>query len=245
MKMCHDQREWSKKIQRLGFKFQVFKVPEGRWITKRLCFDGNWENYRFAAQPIPDIPNWQEYCRELQSKGVIFETGLHGDKWRSGESKLWAFQADATRYSIPEQPIPEWKEDYSIPEQPIPEWKEEPMATELSYRAEHDPNGLAQNEPGAKLDAGKIQAALVLGGFAKALEEVSKVGTFGAKKYSPNGWKSVEDGANRYSDAMMRHWLAHQSGELIDTDSGLSHLSQVAWNALAVLQLTVGVERVE
>lgn len=222
MKMCHDQREWLKKLQRLGFKFQVFqvfRVLEG----ERLYFDGDWENYRFAAQLIPDIPNWQEYCRELQSKGVEFEFN-----WDGWEKRQWIFKDNIDQYRIPEQPIPEWKE--------------EPMVLKPQ---EHDPNGLAQNEPGAKLDAGKIQAALVLGGFAKALEEVSKVGTFGAKKYSPNGWKSVEDGVGRYSDAMMRHWLAHQSGELIDTDSGLSHLSQVAWNVLAVLQLSMGVERVE
>lgn len=230
MKVCYDQKRWLRKLQRLGFKFQVFKTMDELWVTDRFDFNGNWENYRFVAQPIPDIPNWQEYCRELQSKGVEFEFNFESN-WDGWKKRQWVFKDNIDQYRIPEQPIPEWKE--------------EPMATELSYRAEHDPNGLAQNEPGAKLDAGKIQAALVLGGFAKALEEVSKVGTFGAKKYSPNGWKSVEDGANRYSDAMMRHWLAHQSGELIDTDSGLSHLSQVAWNALAVLQLTVGVERVE
>lgn len=225
MKICYDQREWLKKLQRLGFEFQVLKVPGGMRRAERLCFNGNWEHYRFVAQPIPDIPNWQEYCRELQSKGVEFEFN-----WDGWEKRQWVL---VFKDNI---------DQYRIPEQPIPEWKEEPMTVK---QQEHDPNGLAQNEPGAKLDAGKIQAALVLGGFAKALEEVSKVGTFGAKKYSPNGWKSVEDGANRYSDAMMRHWLAHQSGELIDADSGLSHLSQVAWNALAVLQLTVGAERVE
>lgn len=231
MKICYDQREWLKKLQRLGFKFQVFKVPGGRWTTESLCFNSNWENYRFAAQPIPGIPNWKDCCKEMQSKGVEIEFRVgtvNGNSiWGVWDRKL-TFVGNTT--------------DYRIPEQPIPEWKEEPMTVK---QREHDPNGLAQNEPGAKLDAGKIQAALVLGGFAKALEEVSKVGTFGAKKYSPNGWKSVEDGVNRYSDAMMRHWLAHQSGELIDADSGLSHLSQVAWNALAVLQLTVGAERVE
>lgn len=230
MKMCHDQREWLKKLQRLGFKFQVFNVLDELWESDSFDFTKIREDYRFAAQPIPDILDWQDCCKDLQSKGVIFDFQVYAfdNTLLSGEGKAWVFRADATRYSIPEQPIPEWKE--------------EPMALKPQ---EHDPNGLAQNEPGAKLDAGKIQAALVLGGFAKALEEVSKVGTFGAKKYSPNGWKSVEDGANRYSDAMMRHWLAHQSGELIDADSGLSHLSQVAWNALAVLQLSMGVERVE
>ncbi len=224
MKMCYDQKEWLKKLQRLGFKFQVFKVHDESWVNDSFDFIGDWERYRFAAQPIPPgILDWQDCCKAMQSKGVEFEFN-----WDGWEKRQWDFNNNIDQYRIPEQPIPEWKE--------------EPMALKPQ---EHDPNGLAQNEPGAKLDAGKIQAALVLGGFAKALEEVSKVGTFGAKKYSPNGWKSVEDGVGRYSDAMMRHWLAHQSGELIDADSGLSHLSQVAWNALAVLQLSMGVERVD
>ena len=50
------------------------------------------------------------------------------------------------------------------------------------------PDDPAQHEPGAKLDSGKIRPSLVLGGFARALAEVSAVGTFGAEKYSDNGW---------------------------------------------------------
>lgn len=34
---------------------------------------------------------------------------------------------------------------------------------------ESDPHGKSQHDPGAKLDAGKLRAALVLGGFANAL----------------------------------------------------------------------------
>lgn len=99
---------------------------------------------------------------------------------------------------------------------------------------ELDPNGLNPHEPGAKLDSGKNRIGLVLLGFASALIEVAKVGTFGANKYSENGWKNVQDGEKRYTDAMLRHLLAEQEGE-IDDDSGMLHAAQVAWNALARL----------
>ena len=52
---------------------------------------------------------------------------------------------------------------------------------------ESDPTGRQPNDAGAKLDAGKNRLGLVLGGFSSALQEVGKVGTYGAKKYSDNG----------------------------------------------------------
>lgn len=102
---------------------------------------------------------------------------------------------------------------------------------------ERDPYGTAANQPGAKLDAGKTRAGLVLGGFARALLEVSAVGTFGAKKYTPHGWVSVPNGIERYTDAMHRHLLAEATGERLDGDSGLAHAAHAAWCALARLDL--------
>jgi hypothetical protein len=102
---------------------------------------------------------------------------------------------------------------------------------------ESDPTGRAANEPGAKLDAGKPRVALVLRGFARALWEVSKVGTFGAKKYTPNGWMEVPEGVDRYDDAKMRHFLKEAMGEADDADSGIHHAAHEAWNALARLEL--------
>lgn len=99
---------------------------------------------------------------------------------------------------------------------------------------EVDPNGLSPHSPGAKVDAGKIRMSLVLDGFKRALTEVGKVGTFGANKYSDNGWMDVEDGINRYRDAMYRHLFAT---DRFDDQSGLSHLSHAAWNMLAILEL--------
>ena len=91
--------------------------------------------------------------------------------------------------------------------------------------------------PGAKLDAGKVRVGLVLGGFAKALLEVSKVGTKGAAKYSDNGWMQVPDGINRYTDALGRHLLKDAAGEKLDPEWDLPHAAHAAWNALARLEL--------
>ena len=102
---------------------------------------------------------------------------------------------------------------------------------------ETDPHGRDPHEPGAKLDAGKPRVWLVLGGFPRALEEISKVGTFGAEKYSDNGWVDVPDGIARYSDAMGRHLLKEAAGEKLAPDSGLMHAAHTAWNALARLEL--------
>jgi len=102
---------------------------------------------------------------------------------------------------------------------------------------EQDPNGKAANEAGAKLDHGKLRAGLVLGGFSRALTAVAEVGTFGANKYTDNGWIEVPDGHQRYTDAMYRHLLTEQKGEALDPESGLLHAAHAAWNALARLDL--------
>lgn len=102
---------------------------------------------------------------------------------------------------------------------------------------ERDPSGLDAYAPGAKLDAGKLRPALVLGAFANALVAVIKVGTDGAAKYSDNGWLQVPNGFARYDDAARRHTLKRDKGETHDADSGSLHLAHEAWNALARLEL--------
>jgi len=101
---------------------------------------------------------------------------------------------------------------------------------------ELDPNGIDPHNGGAKLDKGKVKAALVMKDFARALWKVCEVGTFGANKYSASGWVQVPDGFNRYDDALMRHKLKEWMGEEIDDDSEIEHLAHAAWNALATLE---------
>lgn len=101
-----------------------------------------------------------------------------------------------------------------------------------------DPKGIPAHEPGAKLDAGKIEMDLIIQGFPYALLEIGKVATYGHGKYSRHGWRSVPEAESRYLGAMLRHLLAHHSGEAMDAESGLAHLAQVAWNAMAILELS-------
>jgi len=102
---------------------------------------------------------------------------------------------------------------------------------------EVDPRGLSPHVVGAKLDAGKQLPALVLEGFARALSAVADVGTYGAVKYTRNGWVEVADGQFRYTNAMYRHLLKEAAGEVQDPDSNLLHAAHTAWNALARLEL--------
>lgn len=91
-------------------------------------------------------------------------------------------------------------------------------------------------EQGRKYDQDKPNVDLVLGDFSEALLAVSEVGTLGAAKYDDHNWLKVEKGINRYSSAMLRHYLQSKQ-ENYDNDSDCLHLAHMAWNALAVLQL--------
>jgi len=102
---------------------------------------------------------------------------------------------------------------------------------------EKDPLGKSQHEPGSKLDAGKLKPRLILQDMPRAIVAVVEVATYGADKYTEQGWVSVPAAEKRYTDAMLRHFLAMSSGESLDRESGLSHLAHMAWNSLALLEL--------
>lgn len=111
---------------------------------------------------------------------------------------------------------------------------------------ESDPNGKLSDESGAKFDSGKNRMGLVLSAFAPAIEQVCTVGTLGANKYSDNGWKTTPKGIDRYTDAMLRHYIKECQGEILDPEltemnngKEIYHASCVAWNALARLTLII------
>ena len=104
---------------------------------------------------------------------------------------------------------------------------------------ETDPTGKSAHTPGSKLDAGKPRPGLVLGGFARALLAVTRIGTYGAVKYTDNGWMEVPNGVERYDDAKLRHWLYEKSGIECDSDTDELHATHEAWNALARLDLLI------
>lgn len=56
-------------------------------------------------------------------------------------------------------------------------------------------------------------------------EEVVKVLTYGAKKYSDDNWLKVDNLDKRYYAAAMRHLCAYRQGQENDPESGFSHLA--------------------
>jgi hypothetical protein len=105
--------------------------------------------------------------------------------------------------------------------------------------SEKDPNGIDPHTSGAKLDDSKPLPWLCIAGFANALDAVADVTTKGAIKYTPNGWKDVANGEQRYMEAFARHMLALAKGELRDKDTGCLHKAQMIWNLAASLELEI------
>lgn len=82
-----------------------------------------------------------------------------------------------------------------------------------------------------KQDSGKPEYRLIP---PKALLEVAKVLTFGSIKYEPHSWVRVE--SYRFLDAAYRHLEHLRMGELIDPDSGVSHLAHAITNLMFLLE---------
>jgi hypothetical protein len=85
-----------------------------------------------------------------------------------------------------------------------------------------------KSKAGLKYDAVKTRFDLYP---LDAYEGCTKVLTFGANKYTPNGWKTVPDAKNRYYAALIRHLNAQKKytddggeGLALDEESGLPHL---------------------
>lgn len=85
-----------------------------------------------------------------------------------------------------------------------------------------------KKKAGLKYDEGKTRFDLYP---LDAYKGCSDVLTFGANKYTPNGWRSVPDAKNRYYSALIRHLNAQKEytdnngkGLALDEESGLPHL---------------------
>lgn len=85
---------------------------------------------------------------------------------------------------------------------------------------------------GFKADAGKPRYSLIPTEATKAMATIL---TFGAEKYEKDGWKSVPNAEERYMDALYRHLEAYRGGELVDEESGESHLAHAITNIAFLL----------
>lgn len=86
-------------------------------------------------------------------------------------------------------------------------------------------------EKGKKFDVGKPELSLLP---KEALEEISKVLSFGASKYGRNNWKKGIE-YTRLLDASLRHLYAYSEKQDNDPESGISHVAHAACNLLFIL----------
>lgn len=70
----------------------------------------------------------------------------------------------------------------------------------------------------------------------RTLLSVGRVLTKGAKKYSADNWRKVDD-TGRYVGAMFRHLVAYMMGEKWDPDDGEHHLSHLICCAAFIVEL--------
>lgn len=84
----------------------------------------------------------------------------------------------------------------------------------------------------ARKDDGKVRMHLVP---VTPIQELARVLEFGARKYSPNGWRAGM-AWNRVMDSCERHIGAWKQGEDTDPETGLPHLAHALCNLAFLLE---------
>lgn len=79
-----------------------------------------------------------------------------------------------------------------------------------------------------RFNTGKLNWGLV---DFDSLEDMVKVLSFGAKKYSPHNWRKGL-GTTEICESLIRHLQAYLRGEDLDPESGLSHIGHIQCNAM-------------
>jgi hypothetical protein len=168
-----------------------------------------------------------------QWSGPAWQMGLSSYlqyAWIADEEPVLSTQPEPESGEIPLEDLVVAKNGHEC-SQDAPERVEAPFAETNPA----DPYGIPQHAPGAKNDEGKIMASLILG-FPRALWAIGAVATYGARKYTRDGWSHVPEAEARYEDAEIRHLLMGAMEEN-DQESGLPHAWHHAWNVLATLEL--------
>lgn len=90
-------------------------------------------------------------------------------------------------------------------------------------------------------DKGKLDYSLVP---FRWITEMAKVLQFGQDKgYARSSYLLTENGVRRYYSSLMRHLEKFLSGEVMDTESMLAHLSHLSVNAMIMRDIHNGVKQ--
>ena len=94
------------------------------------------------------------------------------------------------------------------------------------------------SEVAARHDKGKPKLHYILH-YKKAVETLCRILEFGAHKYSDFNWKKGGKPDAEYLAACVRHMTKHVNGEIIDPETGCSHIGHAAWNLMTLLELNI------
>lgn len=85
---------------------------------------------------------------------------------------------------------------------------------------------------GVKYDSDKLKWSLLP---IAPLRLIIRVLMFGVGKYGLDNWQKVDNPKIRYYDALQRHITAWKDGELLDPESGLSHMAHAGSCVLFII----------
>lgn len=74
---------------------------------------------------------------------------------------------------------------------------------------------------------------------ANAAQEAVKVLTFGAKKYSDENWRLLDNAKKRYIAAALRHISEYRLGKILDDETGLHHLAHAVCCLFFIAELDI------
>lgn len=100
------------------------------------------------------------------------------------------------------------------------------MTSEIKFIDDHGIDYKSEDSPGGRNDMGKLRYDLIP---PEALEELTKVLTFGANKYADRNWEKGMKWGRVYG-SLMRHLWKWWSGHDKDEETGYSHLSHAICN---------------
>lgn len=95
---------------------------------------------------------------------------------------------------------------------------------------------------GIKYDQEKPRIAEMIIDFKDSIEALTRIWEFGANKYAKSNWKQLDNGIDRYTNAMLRHLLAEDTNRY-DDETKLLHAAHIAFNALARLHFILEEEK--
>jgi len=160
-------------------------------------------------------------------EGAEFYAGEHFCKLHHDEVRFFSFGSNRWDYSVHSLGECIKFDDYQMRPKQWPETDER-----ITAIAQNGNTG--EHYPSPKHDSDKPRYDLLP---PIAIDYMAQVLTFGAKKYKPEGWRTVDNAIQRYQAALLRHSFAMLKGEVLDPESGLPHAAHAMCCAAFIAEL--------